>query len=198
MLDITFIPNMLRDLLSDQSNSTENQRTQSGSNTNQSEPKREDEEFVDINHEDAQTSQQSGADRHPAGGEDDGNWEDDHSEGDEEESGDRGSGFSSSISQFLGQRLMRKQTPTKRDSVHPFTSVLSLSNVEDCVKLENSACPEAERATREKVCMAPFLIASNLSPSPMSDCPEWQFQLRVDSKAIDWKSALCPCRLDLL
>lgn len=171
MLNLPFIPNMLRDLLSDQSNSQENQSPSTGSNSNQSDLRKEDEEFVDIHHEDAQTSHFAGTDRSAgdsgdAGdGEDDGNWEDDHSDEEAEGAGDRESGFSASISQFLGQRLVRKQAPTKRDSVHPYTSVLSLSNVEDCVKLENSAFPEAERATREKVGHVPLITSMLLQMS---------------------------------
>ncbi|KAL9621178.1 MAG: hypothetical protein Q9160_004310 [Pyrenula sp. 1 TL-2023] len=154
---------MLRDLLSDQSKSQENQSPQVGQSTKNSEPKKEDEEFVDINHEDAETSQAASKGQGATGGEDDGNWEDDHSDEEEGDSLERESGFSASISQFLGQRLMRKQTPTKRDSVHPFTSVLSLSNVEDCVKLENLTFPESERGSREK-----FIYR-------LSKCPELSF-----------------------
>ena len=39
---------------------------------------------------------------------------------------------------------------TKLDELHPFVQLLSLSNVEDCVAVEN-AFPEAERCSREKV-----------------------------------------------
>lgn len=158
MLNLISLPNMLRDLLSDQSKPQENQRPQVGQSAKKSEAKKEDEEFVDINHEDAETSQATSKGQAAAGGEDDGNWEDDHSDDEEGEPLERESGFSASISQFLGQRLMRKQTPTKRDSVHPFTSVLSLSNVEDCVRLENSTFPESERGTREKVGHVLFLM----------------------------------------
>ena len=40
---------------------------------------------------------------------------------------------------------------TKLDELHPFVQVLSVSNVDDCVQVEN-ALPEPERCSREKVC----------------------------------------------
>lgn len=39
---------------------------------------------------------------------------------------------------------------TKLDELHPFVQLLSVSNVDDCVAVE-SAFPEAERCSREKV-----------------------------------------------
>lgn len=44
----------------------------------------------------------------------------------------------------------RRRTPL--DDLHPFTSVLTLSNVDACVTVEE-AFPEEERATKEKVCL---------------------------------------------
>lgn len=43
---------------------------------------------------------------------------------------------------------------TKLDDLHPFVQILTVSNVDDCVKVE-SAFPENERCSREKVC---FLV----------------------------------------
>lgn len=40
---------------------------------------------------------------------------------------------------------------TQLDELHPFVQVLSVSNVDDCVQVENSL-PEPERCSREKVC----------------------------------------------
>jgi hypothetical protein len=40
--------------------------------------------------------------------------------------------------------------PSKLDELHPFVQLLSLSNVEDCVRVEE-AFPERERCSREKV-----------------------------------------------
>ena len=39
---------------------------------------------------------------------------------------------------------------TKLDELHPFVQLLSVSNVDDCVAVEN-AFPEAERCSRDKV-----------------------------------------------
>ncbi|KAL1969847.1 hypothetical protein VTN77DRAFT_7356 [Rasamsonia byssochlamydoides] len=50
--------------------------------------------------------------------------------------------------------LFRRPQPrprTQLDELHPFVSVLSLSNVDDCVRVEESL-PEHERCTREKLC----------------------------------------------
>lgn len=40
---------------------------------------------------------------------------------------------------------------TKLDDLHPFVQVLNMSNVDDCVGVEN-AFPEHERCSRDKVC----------------------------------------------
>ena len=126
---------MLRELLSDQSKAKEHHDQSSAGDG----AKKEDEEFVDINHEDAQQ------DRPPTKEEshdDEANWEDEEEEG----------GFSP-ISAFFGagRRQAQRKTPSKRDEVHPYTAVLSLSNLESCIELENSAFSEMERCSREKV-----------------------------------------------
>lgn len=41
--------------------------------------------------------------------------------------------------------------PSEIDELHPFVQLLSLSNVDDCVKVEE-AFPENERCSKEKVC----------------------------------------------
>jgi hypothetical protein len=48
---------------------------------------------------------------------------------------------------------------TKLDELHPFVQLLSTSNVEDCITVEN-AFPEAERCSRDKVGQTPceFII----------------------------------------
>lgn len=57
----------------------------------------------------------------------------------------------------LQNRLLSRNTNINRassskfDSLHPYTSVLSLADVDQCVELENSAFPENERCSREKV-----------------------------------------------
>lgn len=49
----------------------------------------------------------------------------------------------------LGQR--RRGSTHKYDKLHPENQVLTLANVQDCVEVENSAFPENERASQEKV-----------------------------------------------
>ncbi len=39
----------------------------------------------------------------------------------------------------------------KRDNLHPYVQTLSISNLEDCVALEDAVFPEHERCSREKV-----------------------------------------------
>jgi hypothetical protein len=57
----------------------------------------------------------------------------------------------------LQNRLLSRNTNINRassskfDSLHPYTSILSLADVDQCVELENSAFPENERCSREKV-----------------------------------------------
>ena len=43
---------------------------------------------------------------------------------------------------------------TKLDELHPFVQLLSTSNVEDCLNVEN-AFPEQERCSRDKVRLSP-------------------------------------------
>ena len=48
-----------------------------------------------------------------------------------------------------------RQAPTRQpsqlDELHPFTEGLTISNVDDCVRVEEEAFPEQERCSREKV-----------------------------------------------
>lgn len=50
---------------------------------------------------------------------------------------------------FRRPPMQHQRTPL--DELHPFVQVLSVSNVDDCVLVEN-ALPEPERCSREKVC----------------------------------------------
>lgn len=57
----------------------------------------------------------------------------------------------------LQNRLLSRNTNINRassnkfDSLHPYTSILSIADVDQCVELENSAFPKHERCSREKV-----------------------------------------------
>ena len=42
------------------------------------------------------------------------------------------------------------------NDLHPYVQTLSISNVEDCVALENAVFPEHERCSKEKVGLAKF------------------------------------------
>ena len=43
------------------------------------------------------------------------------------------------------------QKHSKRDSLHPYTQTLNLSDIESCVRLEDETFPPHERCTRQKV-----------------------------------------------
>lgn len=55
-----------------------------------------------------------------------------------------------SYSDFFRRPPMNDKT-NQRDRLHPFVQTLSISNVEDCVRVEEGAFPEHERCSREKV-----------------------------------------------
>lgn len=40
----------------------------------------------------------------------------------------------------------------EKDRLHPYVQLLSISDLEACVALENAAFPEHERCAKEKVC----------------------------------------------
>ena len=42
-------------------------------------------------------------------------------------------------------------SPPPKNGLHPHVQVLSISNLEACLVLENATFPESERCTREKV-----------------------------------------------
>lgn len=53
---------------------------------------------------------------------------------------------------------------TKLDDLHPFVQLLSVSNVDDCVKVED-AFPEAERCSRDKVRSLTVLFQAQAWPN---------------------------------
>lgn len=103
--------------------------------TNQGEQKLDGEEFNVINHEDVE---------------------------DLDENGDDGehSFYRPGLAGLLGGRMLpRNRGPAgKFDNLHPFTQVLSISNVADCVKLENDSFPQNERCSKEKVYKRTLII----------------------------------------
>jgi hypothetical protein len=56
----------------------------------------------------------------------------------------------------LNLTALRTRT-NERDELHPFSQILSISNVDNCVKLEDGAFPPHERCSREKVCFQTLL-----------------------------------------
>ena len=118
---------MLRNALNKESNSQE-ENCKPDAETNQDEQRLDGEEFNVITHEDVEGV-------------------------DDEEEEEEQSFYRPGLAGLLGGRMMQpsRNTAGKFDSLHPFTQVLSISNVDDCVKLENEAFPESERCSREKV-----------------------------------------------
>ena len=130
---------MLRDLLSkSQSNSDQGERqesrepTRENFNASTTKPHKDDEEFVPVNHEDVEDV-----------------------DNEEEESE-----MERVLRPFLGLQRQgqrsRVAAPNKYDDLHPYTQILSLSNLEACVALEYGAFPEHERCSRDKVCLCSF------------------------------------------
>ena len=139
-----------------QSNNQENEKPSSDSVNNPtsgSPSKDDDEEFVDIDHEDvdmqeSQTGKGDDLGLHTFGN----NIRDVDEDEDSEEEHDQMASHPllSMLSGRMGQR--RRGSTHKWDVLHPVTQVLSPGNVGDCTTLENSAFPENERCSREKVC----------------------------------------------
>ena len=69
-----------------------------------------------------------------------------------------------SINQFLNNNhddsdkdLQRSDKLRESDeNLHPYVQILSISDLESCVALENAAFPESERCSREKA--SPFIV----------------------------------------
>jgi hypothetical protein len=62
---------------------------------------------------------------------------------------------------------------TKLDELHPFVQLLSASNVDDCVKVED-AFPEQERCSYDKVCYSLFRIRPLINRSDANvRCYRW-------------------------
>ena len=118
---------MLQDALARDSNSQrENSRPEA--DTNPGEQKLDGEDFNVINHEDVEDI-------------------------DDEEDETEQAFYRPGLAGLLGGRMMQRgrKTPGEFDHLHPFTQVLSISNVDDCVKLEAEAFPANERCSKEKV-----------------------------------------------
>jgi hypothetical protein len=134
---------MLRDLLSksqsdsdhdesNQKNPKQENRHPSGAKPHASptQPHKDDDEFVPVSHEDVE----------------DGDEHDGESE------------MHKVLRPLLGLQRQgqrnRGVAANKYDELHPYTQILSLSNLAACVALENAAFPEHERCSRDKVRLA--------------------------------------------
>lgn len=127
---------MLRDALARERNSQE-ENSKPNAETSQGEPKLDGEDFNVITHEDVEDV-------------------------DDEEEEEEHSFYRPGLAGLLGGRMMQRSRNTagKFDNLHPFTQVLSITNVDDCVILEEEAFPPNERCSREKVTVllaCPFL-----------------------------------------
>lgn len=121
---------MLRDaLLREGLSKEENTRENTEDSSNQGEQRLDGEDFNVINHEDVEDVD------------------------DEDEEEEEHSFYRPGLAGFLGGRMMQRNrnSPRRFDNLHPFTQVLSISNVDDCVNLENEVFPESERCSRDKV-----------------------------------------------
>jgi hypothetical protein len=149
-------PTMLRDLLSkSQSNPDQSERQESHESTRENfnasttKPHKDDEEFVPVSHEDVEDV-----------------------DNEEEESE-----MERVLRPLLGLgrqgQRSRVAAPNKYDDLHPYTQILSLSNLEACVALERGAFPEHERCSRDKVCLlllrSTSFFHANLGPSQRSN-----------------------------
>jgi hypothetical protein len=119
---------MLRDALNRERSSQEEKSKGSNAEVNQVDQKLDGEEFNVINHEDVEDLD------------------------DEKEEEAEKSFYRPGLAGLLGGRMMQRGRKLGDfDHLHPFTQVLSISCVEDCVSLEAEAFPPNERCTREKV-----------------------------------------------
>jgi len=145
-------PIMLRDLLSKslsdshQGERQENrQPTRENFNASNTKPHKDDEEFVPVNHEDLEAVDD----------------EEDESE------------MERVLRPFLGLQRQgqrtRVATPNKYDDLHPYTQILSLSDLDACVALEYGAFPEHERCSRDKVRFCSPFISTQILASQRSN-----------------------------
>jgi len=119
---------MLRDALSRERTAQEENSKASNTEVNQGDQKLDGEEFNVINHEDVEDL-----------------------DDDKEEEAEK-SFYRPGLAGLLGGRMMQRGRKSGDfDHLHPFTQVLSISSVEDCVSLEAETFPPNERCTREKV-----------------------------------------------
>jgi len=66
--------------------------------------------------------------------------------------------------EYSGDLLMHDmQKESMRDQLHPYQRILTLSDVDSCVQLEEATFPPQERCTREKVSLTTSTAAHQLA-----------------------------------
>lgn len=111
-----------------------------------------EDDFETVSHEDAQAAAPTAENRSSSEGLQLTRFDNDiHEEedSDEEENAMSHHPLFGMLAGRLGQR--RRGSTHKYDKLHPENQVLTFANVQDCVEVENSAFPENERASQEKV-----------------------------------------------
>ena len=150
-----------------QSKDQENEKPQAApTNSDQtSSSHKDDEDFVDIDHDDVDMQDTIHHEPSPDGlglqrlsANSAGSDEDDDS--DDEPDHMASHPLLSMLTGRMGQR--RRGSNHKWDALHPVTQVLSPANVDDCTQLEEDTFPEHERCSREKVRLK---CVSYMSPS---------------------------------
>ena len=167
---------MLRDVLNKgTSNSTAGKDSVA---SGQADQKLDGEEFNVINHSDAEESTENIESNHHRHHHEEEGGGGEEEEGEAEKDDGEPFFYRPGLAGLLGGRMMMQRggaggggrnPPGKFDHLHPFTQVLSISNVEDCVQLESEAFPENERCSREKV---------------------WEWCLRISSTSIIFSISL--------
>lgn len=122
--------------------------------SNDNKKQQAEDDFETVSHEDAQTPGNSEG-KHAATASDDlkltrfdHDLREDEDDSDDDEHAMAHHPIFGMLAGRLGQR--RRGSTHKYDKLHPENQVLTVSNVDDCVEVENGAFPEHERCSREK------------------------------------------------
>lgn len=126
---------------------------QSKTKNNAEKKQQSEDDFETVSHEDAETT--ANTDKPSATNDDlqltrfDHDLRDVEDDSDDDESAMASHPIFGMLAGRLGQR--RRGSAHKYDKLHPENQVLTIANVDDCVKVEESAFPPNERMSREKV-----------------------------------------------
>lgn len=170
---------MLRDLLQmNQSDSGKGDQQENRNPTRENfsasptQPHKDDEEFVPVSHEDV---------------------EDVDNDRDESE-------MERVLRPFLGLQRQGQRSrgvaANKYDNLHPYTQILSLSDLEACVSLEDATFPEHERCSREKVCLASLLNLDSIAATHKPWLPKRAMSYVLSTSVILGAKMHQPSRLE--